>query len=417
MARLLLAALAVLGAVALAAATSPARDGQRVLVLLDTPATKETHSVFFGALEDKGFKMRYKLADAASLHLQKYGEPLVDHLLLFAPTVEAFGGTVTNEAIMDFVDNGGNVLVAGSSDIADNVRDLASEVGFEFDEANSAVFDHINFAKDDHTLVTSKNVINADIITGGKPSKPIHFRGVGLASDPANPLVIPILTASSTAYSYRMKTDIEDYPHAVGTSTILVGGIQARNNARVVLCGSIDMFSNEFLLDGENDNEKFVTNVALWTFHERGALRAKAPVHHIVGQTQPPREYTINEEVDFALAIDEKVNGKWVPSRMTDVQLEFHRIDPFVRTTLKNDNGVQKVRFTLPDVYGVFQFRVDYRRVGYTFIYSSSQVSVRPLRHTQYERFILSAYPYYTGAFSMMFGLFIFSFVFLYHRD
>ena len=83
----------------------------------------------------------------------------------------------------------------------------------------------------------------------------------------------------------------------------------------------------------------------------------------------------------------------------------------------QNDNGVQKVRFTLPDVYGVFQFRVDYRRVGYTFIYSSSQVSVRPLRHTQYERFILSAYPYYTGAFSMMFGLFIFSFVFLYHRD
>ena len=42
---------------------------------------------------------------------------------------------------------------------------------------------------------------------------------------------------------------------------------------------------------------QFVTNVALWTFHERGALRAKAPVHHIVGQTQPPREYTINEEV------------------------------------------------------------------------------------------------------------------------
>lgn len=32
--------------------------------------------------------MRYKLADAASLHLQKYGEPLVDHLLIFAPTVE-----------------------------------------------------------------------------------------------------------------------------------------------------------------------------------------------------------------------------------------------------------------------------------------------------------------------------------------
>lgn len=27
-----------------------------------------------------------------------------------------------------------------------------------------------------------------------------------------------------------------------------------------------------------------------------------------------------------------------MPSRMTDVQLEFHRIDPFVRTTLKVRN-------------------------------------------------------------------------------
>lgn len=45
------------------------------------------------------------------------------------------------------------------------------------------------------------------------------------------------------------------------------------------------------------------------------------------------------------------------------------------------------------------------------------QVSVRPLQHTQYERFIPSAYPYYISSFSMMGGVFIFSFVFLYHKD
>lgn len=104
-------------------------------------------------------------------------------IVSFAPCwsfcIKAFGGSVTNEAILDFIDNGGNVLVVGSSDIADTIRDLASEVGFEFDEANSAVLDHIHHANDDHTLVTSTNVVNADIITGGKPSKPIFFRGVG----------------------------------------------------------------------------------------------------------------------------------------------------------------------------------------------------------------------------------------------
>jgi oligosaccharyltransferase complex subunit beta len=71
----------------------------------------------------------------------------------------------------------------------------------------------------------------------------------------------------------------------------------------------------------------------------------------------------------------------------------------------------------LPDVYGVYQFKVDYNRVGFTKLYHSSQVSVRPLEHTQYERFIVSAFPYYTSAFSMMIGLFLFSFVFLHYKE
>lgn len=32
------------------------------------------------------------------------------------------------------------------------------------------------------------------------------------------------------------------------------------------------------------------------------------------------------------------------------------------------------VQFKLPDVYGVFQFKVDYNRLGYTHLYSSTQV-------------------------------------------
>lgn len=108
--------------------------------------------------------------------------------------------------------------------------------------------------------------------------------------------------------------------------------------------------------------------------------------------------------------------------------------------------GKYSVQFKLPDVYGVFQFKVDYNRLGYTHLYSSTQVSegqscfwpvgvalrppshqglssvplqvsVRPLQHTQYERFIPSAYPYYASAFSMMAGLFIFSIVFLHMKE
>jgi oligosaccharyltransferase complex subunit beta len=139
--------------------------------------------------------------------------------------------------------------------------------------------------------------------------------------------------------------------------------------------------------------------------------------HHRVGEKVPPQAYTILENVVYSLEIEKFEVGKWVPFDADDVQLEFVRIDPFVRTVLTGKAGIFKTEFMLPDVYGVYQFRVDYNRMGYTHLYSSTQVSVRPLEHTQYERFIASAYPYYTGAFSMMFGVVIFSIVFLHYRD
>ena len=45
------------------------------------------------------------------------------------------------------------------------------------------------------------------------------------------------------------------------------------------------------------------------------------------------------------------------------------------------------------------------------------QISVRPFRHNDYERFIPAAYPYYASAFSMMAAVVLFSIVFLYHRE
>ncbi|EOY17406.1 Dolichyl-diphosphooligosaccharide-protein glycosyltransferase 48kDa subunit family protein [Theobroma cacao] len=70
----------------------------------------------------------------------------------------------------------------------------------------------------------------------------------------------------------------------------------------------------------------------------------------------------------------------------------------------------------VPDVYGVFQFKVEYQKLGYTSLSLSKQILVRPYRHNEYERFIPTAYPYYGAAFSMMAGFLIFTFVHLYSK-
>merc|ERR1711990_187616 len=219
-------------------------------VLLENLTVKETHSIYFKTLFSNGFELTFKVADDSGLVLKKYGEFLYDHLIIFAPTVEEFGGAISPEAITEFIDEGGNVLVAGNSNLGEALREVASEVGFEADEEGTSVIDHLNYdAKDEgkHTLVvaSANNLIKSTKMTGGVTA-PLLYRGVGLLTDPANPLVLEVLTASSTAYSHNPDLPITEYPHAVGKQTVLVAGLQARNNARVIFSGSLDFFSDEF---------------------------------------------------------------------------------------------------------------------------------------------------------------------------
>jgi len=413
------------------AAESPGR----VLVLLDNLAIKDTHTIFFKNIASMGFTLTYKVADDPSIVLKKYGSYLYEHLILFSPSVEEFGGALNVEGITEFVDAGGNVLVAGSSLTGDVLREIASECGFEADEENNSVIDHHNFDTNldggKHTLIVADpaDLIKSEKIVGDtKTLAPILYEGTGLIVDQENPLVLEILTASSTAYSHNPDEPITEYPHATGKSTVLVAGLQARNNARVVFAGSIDLFSDKFFTSAvsswsgkkaaKSGNEALASSLATWCFKLAGVLRVTNVNHHLEGEkNSPPMPYTIMDDVVYTIDIEEFKNGKWVPFDGKDVQMEFHRIDPFVRLTMTNSNGHFVGKFKIPDVYGVYQFKVDYVRTGLTRLYSTTQFSVRPLRHDQYERFIYSAYPYYASAFSMMAGVFIFSIVFLHYQS
>lgn len=420
--------------VTFAGVLSVAYGGGETLVLLDNLAIKETHSMFFKSLQERGYILTYKSADDGNLVLSKYGEFLYQHLIIFAPSVEEFGGSLSVESITEFIDGGGNVLVAGSSSSGDVLRELASEVGFEMDEEGASVIDHLNHDVNDlgkHTLIVAdpSNLIDAPVITGQRNIPPLLYQGTGLVADRENPLVLQILTAQSSAYSYIPDEPIKEYPHAVGKNTLLIAALQARNNARVIFSGSLYFFSDEAFtspvqkaLNGKkydvSGNQLVATALSQWVFKEHGVLRVKSVSHHQAGEVTPPAAYTIMDAVVYTIEIEKLQKGVWGPYDADDVQLEFVRIDPFVRTTLKRKpGGKYEANFMIPDVYGVFQFKVDYNRVGYTRLYSATQVSVRPLQHTQYERFIPSAYPYYISAFSMMAGVFMFSIVFLHFKE
>ncbi|NXB19797.1 OST48 glycosyltransferase, partial [Rhagologus leucostigma] len=129
----------------LAVLAAGAEGGPRTLVLLENGNLRDTHSMFVRSLADRGFDLTFRTADDAGLSLIKYGEFLYDNLIIFSPSIEDFGGNINVETITAFIDGGGSVLVAASSDIGDPLRELGSECGIEFDEERTAVIDHHNY--------------------------------------------------------------------------------------------------------------------------------------------------------------------------------------------------------------------------------------------------------------------------------
>ncbi len=274
-----------------------------------------------------------------------------------------------------------------------------------------------------------------------KQKAPVLFHGVGQSLvDPENILALRVLQGNPSSYSAQPNKG----PESSGQDTVLVTGVQGRNNARVVVAGSLDMFTNAYFRAEAVGNQLFCNELTKWTFRETGVLRFRDITHHRTDGVPPDvilhekvrpdlpvsmypdpeltrnsLVYRIKDEIVYSMIVEQFTEGRWVPYAADDMQLEFVMLDPYVRTTMTSDpaTGLFKAIFTAPDSYGIFKFRVQYRRPGYSVLHAETKASVRPFKHDEYERFIFSAYPYYASAISATVALFVFSVAFLFSSD
>ncbi|GAB5033100.1 dolichyl-diphosphooligosaccharide--protein glycosyltransferase 48 kda subunit [Nannochloropsis oceanica] len=447
--------------------------GKRTLVLLDTFTTIETHSLFFSGLAGRGHELTYFLASSPDVLLSKYGEPLYDNLIFFAPGTSEFTSPSLDgaEGIVAFVEGGGNVLMAGEKGMSDLTREIAGEFGVEFEKKRSVVQDHFSYApgldvSGRHWAVVSDGLVRNEKVLGRDAGRkggvsPVVFKGVGVTVESENVLAFPILTGASSTYSAVPNKEIisstaaSSFPMSLanaGKALGLIVAVQARNNARVIVSGSLDFFSDAFFehqLEGTGGkkvgNELVAQEMSKWGLGERGILRATNVTHHRADGSNPEHllatiekpdlpfslfpdpelnrqslVYRIKDDIIYSLIIEEydEEKGGWGPYQADDVQLEFVMLDPHVRTFLECEKGTGRFwkLFKVPDTYGVFKFRILYRRPGLSVLAVNTQVSVRPFNHDEYERFIFSAFPYYASAFSMMAGFLVFGVAFLYSK-
>ena len=117
---------------------------------------------------------------------------------------------------------------------------------------------------------------------------------------------------------------------------------------------------------------------------------------------------------EYSIDVSLYEQDQWKSFTANDVQLEVVMLDPYLRLPLSNitatPNSTQfSTQYVAPDAHGVFSLRVDYRRSGWSFLDEKVVISVTPLRHDEYPRFIAGALPYYVSAIgvSLCFSIFV----------
>lgn len=116
---------------------------------------------------------------------------------------------------------------------------------------------------------------------------------VGQSLGSASPLLLPILKAPATAYSYNPKEESESMEDlfATGSQLSLISAMQARNSARFTVLGSLEMLADKWFdatvkgSDGKSAktvNQEFARQLSAWTFKEVGVLKVGKVSHHEV---------------------------------------------------------------------------------------------------------------------------------------
>ncbi len=241
--------------------------------------------------------------------------------------------------------------------------------------------------------------------------------------DPQNNFVFPILKAGENAYSINLKND---NIYSNGNHIKLVSAYQARNNRRIVISGSTNLCSNKFYYLSNKDynsnkspNEEFCQNLLEWNFQITGVLKFENIRHRRINDNITLPTYRIRDELIYEIDIYEynPYNKNWEPYNSNDIQVEYVMMNPYYIGNLKkyySSKPTYYTKFTSPDKFGVFKFIIDYERKGYSNIFSSTKVPLRPYYHNEYNRFLPCAYPYYTAVFIILGAFVLFSILFLY---
>ena len=81
---------------------------------------------------------------SSDITLAKFGEYMFDNIIIFATKKSDFSN-ISVEDLVEFVNDGGDLLFLTNGEISQSMRLFAATSGVEFDKKGTSVMDHFSF--------------------------------------------------------------------------------------------------------------------------------------------------------------------------------------------------------------------------------------------------------------------------------
>ncbi|KAI9222195.1 Oligosaccharyltransferase 48 kDa subunit beta-domain-containing protein [Blastocladiella britannica] len=384
---LVLATTVMLAAIVLPAAHAASLTGQRVLAVVDEPATAQaTYSQLLQMLTDRGFTVDVQ-ASGPTVRLVEHGDRTSDHLLLLAPS-KPLKDALAPAAVIDYLRTGGNLVLAMAAGVTDSYKDVAYELGLDVSRpASSFAPGKSAVVVTDVTALVPAATARAAAASSDSASALAYPQGLGLTVHAAtNPGIEPVLSIGGSA----------------GTpAEVLVAAVQATNGARALVLGSAGMLANAAF----SPNRAIVDQLLQWTMHEKSVVRVVSASHAKFGGSKQLDMYRIRDTITYNITLQQWTVDRWRPYLVAagdQLQWSATMLDPYLRLPMSlafttATAATYTVTAQLPDVYGVFTLAVQHARAGWTWIDHAETISIRPFRHNEYPRWLTVAWPYYAA--------------------
>jgi len=337
-----------------------------------------------------------------------------------AGAATALPGGLSASAVTAFFDAGGSVALLTTGAPPRPAVELAAELGVAV-ASGSTLRDDANAVDGGFwsRRVTALRHLADDVAAAaglvvGASASPLDVSGAG-------PAGLAVVRTAGTAEGRGAGGVTCD-----GGRCVVVAAVQGDwSGARAVVVADALSASDAAWGAGRPGNGALWASLARWLTHRAGVIRAVRPavrradgrpadVLHPAREDSggPPglfarpetavdeRAFRVGDELVYSVLLQSRgADGAWEPAAVTDAQVELAMLDPHTRSSLAHAGaGVHEAAVRAPAVPGAFTARLSHRRAGLSRVLSELPVTLRPVRHDEFERFLPAAAPHYAAA-------------------